>query len=120
MVFKRLYYLVKPFIPLRLRLALRRYHAQRRRNACRDLWPIDPNSAEPPPGWTGWPEGKQFAVVLTHDVEGSRGFSRVERLMNVDRNYGFRSSFNFVPHGEYRLTSELCTLLESSGCEIGR
>jgi len=27
-----------------------------------------------------WPDGKKFVIVLTHDVEGSKGLSRAERL----------------------------------------
>ncbi len=38
-----------------------------------DVWPIDPMAAKKPEGWKGWPEGKQFALVLTHDVDTQRG-----------------------------------------------
>ena len=43
----------------------------------KDTWPIDPRSAKPPEGWTGWPEGKKFALVLTHDVETKKGSGKV-------------------------------------------
>ena len=39
----------------------------------RDIWPIDKNAGKPPEGWTGWPDGKKFALVLTHDVETAEG-----------------------------------------------
>ena len=42
--------------------------------------------------------------MLSHDVEDNRGLSRVDALMNVERNQGFRSCFNFVPEGEYRVS----------------
>jgi len=29
----------------------------------------------PAPGWSGWPDGKKFALVLTHDVEGPEGLA---------------------------------------------
>jgi glycosyltransferase involved in cell wall biosynthesis len=57
--------------------------------------------------------------VLTHDVEGSKGVSRVERLMDVERKYGFASSFNFVPEGEYRVSEAARETLDRAGFEVG-
>jgi peptidoglycan/xylan/chitin deacetylase (PgdA/CDA1 family) len=113
------YYLVKPFLPWSLRIFLRRRRAKSRRAIFADTWPIDELSAATPPNWPGWPEGKRFAVVLTHDVEGKKGLQRVPQLMEVERLYGFRSSFNFVPEGEYRVPDELRLSLESAGFEVG-
>ena len=61
------------------------------------IWPIDPNSAAPPPGWKGWPDGKQFALVLSHDVDNQKGQERVLELAKLEMKLGFRSAFNFVP-----------------------
>ena len=72
-----------------------------------------------PRGWPGWPNGKRFALVLTHDVEGCKGLSRVERLMNLERDSGFRSCFNFVPEGEYRVSSAVREMLTQAGFEVG-
>jgi len=62
--------------------------------------------------------GKRFAVVLTHDVEGSKGLSRVEQLMGLEAKHGFRSSFNFVPEGEYRLPDTLRQKMRDAGFEV--
>jgi peptidoglycan/xylan/chitin deacetylase (PgdA/CDA1 family) len=43
-----------------------------------------------------WPDGHRWAVVLTHDVEGSEGVANVERVLEVERRHGFVSSWNFV------------------------
>ena len=72
-----------------------------------------------PPGWPGWPEGKKFALVLTHNVKKSRGLNRVERLMKLESLLGFHSSFNFVPEGEYRVPEALRETLDRAGFEIG-
>lgn len=88
-------------------------------NAYSDVWPIDPSAGAVPPRWPGWPEGKQFAFVITHDVESYKGLARVERLMELDARYGFRSSFNFVPEGEYRLPDDLRLRVEQAGFEVG-
>ncbi len=83
------------------------------------MWPIDPKAGRAPQGWCGWPDGKQFALVLTHDVEGTKGLSRVERLMNLERDHGFSSCFNFVPEGEYRVPCGVRELLKDAGFEVG-
>jgi glycosyltransferase involved in cell wall biosynthesis/peptidoglycan/xylan/chitin deacetylase (PgdA/CDA1 family) len=119
MLVNRLYYFLKPIIPWRVRLGMRRVRAKVRRGSFADVWPIDPASGAVPPNWPGWPDGKRFAVVLTHDVESTKGLSRVEALMNLEMRYGFRSSFNFVPEGEYRLSDSLRHAMDQNGFEIG-
>src|SRR5450432_4547221 len=107
----RVYYFLKPCIPWQLRLALRRKRAAARRETYSPIWPIDPHAGSRPPGWPGWPEGKQFAFVLTHDVEGAKGLSRVKRLMDLEIRNGFRSSFNFVPEGKYVVPPDLRAMM---------
>jgi glycosyltransferase involved in cell wall biosynthesis len=119
MLLNRAYYLLKPIMPWRLRLALRQWRAHRRRRDFADVWPIDSRAGRTPPGWPGWPDGKRFALVLTHDVEGSKGVSRVGQLMNLELEYGFHSSFNFVPEGEYRVDEPLWETLDQAGFEVG-
>ena len=119
MIINRTYYLLKPIMPWRLRLALRRWRAKRRRRSFADVWPIDPKAGRTPPGWPGWPDGKKFAVVLTHDVEGTKGLSRVRQLMNLELKNGFKSSFNFVPEGGYRVPDALREDVGAAGFEVG-
>jgi glycosyltransferase involved in cell wall biosynthesis/peptidoglycan/xylan/chitin deacetylase (PgdA/CDA1 family) len=115
----RAYYALRPLVPWTARMAMRRWRGARRRKAYSDVWPIDEKSGATPPGWPGWPEGKRFALVLTHDVEGSRGLARVEQLIELDARYGFRASFNFVPEGEYRVSDSLRRQVEHAGFEVG-
>jgi glycosyltransferase involved in cell wall biosynthesis len=119
MLINRAYYFLKPIMPWHLRLALRRWRANRRRRVFADIWPIDANAAGTPPGWPGWPGGKRFAFVLTHDVEGSKGLSRVEQLMKLEVKHGFRSSLNFVPEGEYRVADATRKMLDDARFEVG-
>jgi len=119
MIINNLYYLVKPLLPWRLRTALRRARAARMRRVYGDSWPIDAKAGATPPNWPGWPNGKRFAIVLTHDVEGARGMNRVQRLADLEARYGFRSSFNFVPEGEYRVPDSLRDALDQAGFEVG-
>ena len=115
----KMYYLLKPILPRGLRMSLRRWRAERRRRSSADIWPIDPGSSPAPPGWPGWPEGKRFGLVLTHDVEGKKGYERVPRLVELTQKYGFRACFNFVPVCEYQVTPAMLDLLERAGFEAG-
>jgi len=116
---RRTYYLLKPCIPWSLRLALRRWRANKQKIKYADTWPISPAAGQPPKGWKGWPGGKQFALVLTHDVEGQKGMERCRRLMELEASLGFRSSFNFVPEGSYSTPPELRAHLTDHGFEVG-
>ncbi|MGJ5813858.1 glycosyltransferase [Paludibaculum fermentans] len=118
-LFNRVYYTLKPVIPRRVSLAARRWWSSRLRAANSSAWPIDVNAGATPPGWPGWPDGKRFAFVLTHDVEGTKGLERCQRLMELDARYGFRSAFNFVPEEEYRVSDALRQQLTDSGFEVG-
>jgi glycosyltransferase involved in cell wall biosynthesis/peptidoglycan/xylan/chitin deacetylase (PgdA/CDA1 family) len=119
MLLNRVYYTFKPYMPFALRMWLRRMRAKYLRGVYAEVWPIDQRAGATPPGWPGWPEGKQFSFVLTHDVEGQKGFDRVEKLIDLETKYGFRSAFNFVPIGEYELTDSVRDLLNRSGFEVG-
>jgi glycosyltransferase involved in cell wall biosynthesis len=115
----RLYYNLKPYLPWRFRMALRRIMAHRKRKAYQDVWPINEAAGHSPAGWPGWPDGKKFALVLTHDVEGTRGLAKCRQLMQLELQMGFRSSFNFIPEGEYRVPREFREELQENGFEVG-
>ena len=78
-----------------------------------------PGSERPPENWPGWPERKKFAVVLTHDVESKAGVRKCRSLMEMELDLGFRSSFNFIPEGSYRVPAELREELTTNGFEVG-
>jgi glycosyltransferase involved in cell wall biosynthesis len=93
--------------------------ARRLRKQVGAVWPIMPGSERLPENWPGWPEGKKFAFVLTHDVETRAGLSRCRSLMQLELDLGFRSSFNFVPVGSYKVPAELREELIARGFEVG-
>jgi glycosyltransferase involved in cell wall biosynthesis len=100
-------------------MAARRIRAGRQLAKYADVWPIDEAAGVTPPGWPGWPGRKQFAFVLTHDVEGIKGYRRIERLIDLERRIGFRSSFNLVPEGEYSVSDQVVGTIKQAGCEVG-
>ena len=62
-----------------------------------DIWPIYDKANRPPQGWQGWNDNKQFALVLTHDVDTRKGEKRCLDLMNLEKEFGFKSAYFFVP-----------------------
>jgi hypothetical protein len=112
------YYMLRPLIPRPVQVFLRRAAVRRKRGRVADIWPINPSSGIRPPGWNGWPEGKKFALVLTHDVEGPAGQVKCLDLMQMETKMGFRSSFNFVPEG-YEVSPAIRETLGINGFEVG-
>ena len=113
------YYVLKPAIPDGLRFALRHCHALPLKWAVAATWPINTAAIGMPQGWPGWPDGKKFAFVLSHDVERTKGMDRCRTMAELEMNLGFRSSYNFVPEGEYKVSDELRAYLHENGFEIG-
>lgn len=113
-----LYYQLKPLIPRGVQIWMRRKMAARKRRATGDSWPILEKAGDKPEGWKGWPEGKRFALVLTHDVDTARGRERCWDVANMEKELGFRSAFNFVPE-RYAVSLELRETLLRWGFEVG-
>ena len=117
MLRNRIFYTFKPLIPRQMQIFMRRQIAAYQRNRVASIWPIDPSSGTPPAGWQGWPDGKKFAVVLSHDVDTQKGHDRVERLAELEIEQGFRSSFNFVPE-KYTVSNSLLEDLRGKGFQL--
>ena len=91
---------------------------RQRRARFASVWPIHPGSAREPAQWAGWPDGKRFAVVLTHDVETATGQAEATSVMDIEKERGFVSSFNFVPE-RYSDEPAIREALVAGGCEVG-
>jgi hypothetical protein len=111
------YYALRPAIPRFLQIAVRRQLVAWRLENFRKCWPIWEPAGAPPRGWSGWPNGKRLAIVLTHDVETAAGLRKCEALANIEEERGFRSAFGFVPL-RYETPDELRQTLAGRGVEI--
>lgn len=112
------YYSVKPMVPRKLQILIRRRATKLKLRHCLDTWPINPASGKPPKSWRGWPNGKRFALLLMHDVDTERGHAKCRHLMTLEMQMGFRSSFNFVPE-RYDVSAALRNELVRNGFEVG-
>lgn len=110
--------MIKPAIPRRFQILLRRKLVCYKQKKYADLWPIDPNAAKIPSTWTGWLHNKKFALILSHDVDTQKGHDRCYKLAELEESLGFRSSFNFVPE-RYEVSESLRKVLISRGFEVG-
>jgi hypothetical protein len=113
-----IYYYIKPVIPRRIQIEMRRRMVIKKRLSCKHIWPIDEKASNPPEWFLGWPEQKQFALVLTHDIDTEKGQEKCQQLMKMEEDLGFLSSFNFVPE-RYSVSKELRDYLASKGFEVG-
>lgn len=118
MIRNSFFYLVKPLLPRKFQLAVRRYVIDKKMAVSRNVWPIDHEAGKVPENWPGWPGGKRFAIVLTHDVEKTKGMERCCEVSALEECKSFRSSFNFVPC-RYEVSSSLRAYLAGKGFEIG-
>lgn len=108
----KLFYLVKPLISRKMQFTLRRLLVKSKLKKYQHIWPINPIAAKRPEWFTGWPNGKQFALLVTHDVEQKGGLEKVEKLLAIDEKYGVNTSFGFVPE-RYDVPPEMLALLRS-------
>jgi len=115
---RNLYYALKPIVPRWLQIEVRRKYANWLMSKNRHCWPIDPVAGKMPAGWPGWPDGKRFALVLTHDADTVRGHERSLDLMVLEKSLGFRSAFNFVPR-RYKVSPDVRNTLVENGFEVG-
>jgi len=112
-----LYYTIRPAIPRNIQIALRRQYARHLASKMAHVWPINSDAGTPPKWWNGWPDGRKFALVLSHDVDTQRGHHRVMQLAELEKKLGFRSCFNFVPE-RYKNSDSLHKILRQKGFEI--
>lgn len=105
-------------MPRQIQIGLRSNVILRRRKAYSKVWPILEGAGTPPDKWPGWPDKKQFALVLTHDVDTAIGQTKCYQLMETEERLGFLSSFNFVPE-RYNVSAELRNHLTKKGFEVG-
>jgi len=129
----RSYYLARPALPRQLQLRLRRAFTRVQARASFPRWPVEDSlhnlyawlfrltaelAGRPVPFIDLWPEGRSWALVLTHDVETDAGYRSLDLLRGPERELGFRSSWNFVPL-RYRVAEETVRGLQEEGCEVG-
>ena len=114
----KVYYFCKKLMPRWLQIVIRRRIANRLRCKCEDIWPINQKSKKCLDNFKGWPDDKQFVFLLRHDVETKRGYIKYKQLLNIDKEFGLKASFNFVPK-RYDVLTEDIENINRNGFEVG-
>jgi peptidoglycan/xylan/chitin deacetylase (PgdA/CDA1 family) len=65
-----------------------------------------------------WPNNHSCCIVLTHDVESPLGLERMERMAELEEEYGFRSMWN-LPLAQYPIDWTRVARLQARGFEFG-
>lgn len=129
----RLYYLLRPLLPVAMRRHLQRFRLRNWHQMPFPHWPVDFSvdammetlllavcraSGGPIPFIWFWPEGHSACILMTHDVEAREGRDFCPTLMDLDEAYGFKASMQIVPEKRYANSPEFLESIRARGFEI--
>jgi hypothetical protein len=130
----RSYYAVRPALPRSLQLQMRRGFSRIQARVAFPRWPVEPGLhdlyellfrliadafGEPVPAIGPWPRGKQWALVLTHDVEHAEGYDAIPLMRAIEERMGYRSAWYLVPERDYAVDDAVVADLQTHGFEVG-
>jgi glycosyltransferase involved in cell wall biosynthesis len=131
---RNLYYLGRPLMPVRFRKILQRIRLKKGPQNPFPRWPVDrtvdqlfesamslairSRENEPVPFIWFWPEGATAALILTHDVETESGRDFCSALMDLDDEFGFKSSFQVIPERRYEVSGHFLETIRGRGFEV--
>jgi len=131
---RRVYYGVRPFLPVPIRRHLQRAYLSGWRDIAFPRWPVDrtvdeclerllamsmkAEGVERVPFIWFWPDGATSCAVMTHDVEHLSGRNFCSRLMDLDDAARIKASFQIVPEGRYPVPDAFLDEIRSRGFEI--
>jgi len=129
----RAYYRARGLMPRPVQIWLRRLYATAQARTPFPSWPVESAlhdfldlflsllaevGGEPVPRIAPWPEGRAWALVLTHDVETAEGLAAIDPVLELERRLGLRSCWNLVPR-RYDVDDERVRELREGGFEVG-
>jgi hypothetical protein len=130
-VLRRLYYLLRPLLPVSIRAVAQRLYLRDWNTIAFPAWPVDVTVEDliehllflsmQAAGVTSlpfiwfWPDGASCATILTHDVETAAGRDFCDSLMAIDESFGFRASYQIVPQERYAVTEAFLAEIRARG-----
>lgn len=133
-IVRNIYYWTRPVLPVPFRSRLQRIKLRGELKNPFPRWPVDrsvdllfekvmiaairADGGHPIPFIWFWPEGRQAAFILTHDVEDDAGKAFCSSLMDIDDEYGFKASFQIVPENRYPVEPEFLQRFRDRNFEI--
>lgn len=128
------YYRSRRLLPRATQIWLRRGYSNLQARAAFPRWPVETSlhgfqdwlfsivqdiAGEPVPRIAAWPNGASWVLLLTHDVETADGLRALDPVLDLEREMGLRSSWNFVPRRRYEVSPDLIRTLAADDFEIG-
>ncbi len=130
----RVYYLVRPLMPVKVRKHLQKVRLDGWREISFPKWPVDrtvdqlteqllllalrAQKIESVPFIWFWPDGAQSCAVMTHDVETTAGRDFCSTLMDINDSFGIKASFQVVPERRYEVPSSYLESIRKRGFEV--
>jgi len=128
------YYTLRPMMPVGVRKYLQRIQLRGWKEITFPHWPVDctveaiferllvslmrARGLKTIPFIWFWPDGYDACAIVTHDVETEAGRKFCSTLMDVDDDFGIKSSFQIIPEDRYRVTTAFLDEIRSRGFEI--
>ncbi len=131
---KRIYYSLRPFLPVRVRKHLQRARLRGWEKIIFPHWPVDltveclmervlalvlksQHMTSVPFIWF-WPDSASSCAVMTHDVEGAAGRDFCGELMNLDDAFAIKAAFQIIPEMDHAARIEFLDAFRARGFEI--
>jgi glycosyltransferase involved in cell wall biosynthesis len=131
---RRLYYLLRPIMPVDVRKYLQRLYFRGWDRIQFPHWPVDRSadrlhewlltSAMKAEGTTDvpfvwfWPDGYSSCASVTHDVETIAGRDFCTQLMDLNDSYGIKTSFQVIPEERYEVPPAFLDSIRERGFEV--
>jgi hypothetical protein len=128
------YYVLRRLLPVAVRKHLQRYRLRDWTGIHHPAWPVDTSiddlcaavlkdmlTSSGEQRWPFilfWPDGLNGCLMITHDVESSKGRDFCGAMRDIDLSYGFVSSFEIIPENRYKISDGFLESIRSSGFEI--
>jgi len=131
---RRVYYAIRPLLGVAIRRILQRAALRNWAKIPFPTWPVDATvekliaqlwmlvlkasgESQVPFIWY-WPKGYDACAVMTHDVETSAGQDFCYTILELEKEYGIRSSFELIPERRYRISADLVKAIREAGGEV--
>ena len=131
---RSLYYALRPMMPVAIRKWAQRAYLSRWQSLQFPKWPVDctveiilkellslclkTQKIDALPFIWFWPHGKKSCLIVTHDVETTAGRNFTDKLMDLDDQYGVKSSFQVIPKERYEVPGSYLAEIRARGFEI--
>jgi hypothetical protein len=130
----RLYYAIRPVLPVAFRRHLQRAYLGDWKKIAFPNWPVDhtvdsivrrsmqlllrAQQLESIPFIWFWPDGASCGISMTHDVETAAGRDFCESLMDLNDSFGIVASFQIVPEERYEVSQKFLDSIRRRGFEV--